>query len=152
MWAGATSSARAGWACRSGERTRTSTYFSNMYFCKMQGNENWLHQQNILLWSCMLKLNEFSPVGCRRWSAGLWPAISPAALWTHVWPSSAGVLNLRKSFSGGEFTRPIYLKKVKNLYSEEKTAHMVLTFQLQADQPWWLRGQTSRETSIQLWQ
>ena len=41
-----------------------------------------------------------------------------------------GVLNLRKSFSGGEFTRAIYLKEVKNLYSEEKTAHMVSTFQL----------------------
>ena len=31
-------------------------------------------------------------------------------------------------------------------------AHMILTFQLWAGEPWWLRGQTSRETSIQLWQ
>ena len=38
-----------------------------------------------------------------------------------------GVLNLRKFFSGREFTRTIFSR---NLYSEEKAAHMVLTFQL----------------------
>ena len=38
-----------------------------------------------------------------------------------------GVLNLRKFFSGGEFTRAIFSR---SLYSEEKAAHMVLTFQL----------------------
>ena len=40
----------------------------------------------------------------------------------------------------------------RNLYSEEKSAHMVLTFQLWADEPWWLRGQTCREMNIQVWQ
>ena len=34
----------------------------------------------------------------------------------------------------------------------EKAAHTVLTFQLWADGPWWLRGQTCREMSIQVWQ
>ena len=38
-----------------------------------------------------------------------------------------GVLNLRKFFSGREFTRTIFSR---NLHSEEKAAHMVLTFQL----------------------
>ena len=37
-----------------------------------------------------------------------------------------GVLNLRKSFSGEEFTRAIYLEEEKNLYSDKRTAHMVL--------------------------
>ena len=110
MWAGATSSAGAGWACRSGERTRTSTYFSNMSFCKMQGNESWLHQQNILFWSCMLKLNEFSPVGCRRWRAGLWPAISPAALWTHIWLSGAGSPESKKVLPGRRVHQSILFK------------------------------------------
>ena len=41
-----------------------------------------------------------------------------------------GVLNLRKSFLGGEFTRAIYLKEFTKPLLEEKTAHMVLTFQL----------------------
>ena len=112
-------------------RTRTSTYFTNVCFCKMQGNKSWMHQQNILLCSCMLKLNDFFSVGCRHWSAGLRPAISPTALWIHVWPSVLGVLKLRKSFTRGEFTR----EEVKKLYSEEKTAHMVPTFQLWADEP-----------------
>ena len=97
----------------------------------MQGNKSWMHQQNILLCSCMLKLNDFFSVGCRHWSAGLRPAISPTALWIHVWPAVLGVLKLRKSFTRGEFTR----EEVKNLYSEEKTAHMVPTFQLWADEP-----------------
>ena len=34
----------------------------------------------------------------------------------------------------------------------KEVAHMVLTFQLWADGPWWLRGQTCREMSIQVWQ
>ena len=38
-----------------------------------------------------------------------------------------GVLNLRKSFLGGKFTRANFCR---NLYSEEKAAHMILTFQL----------------------
>ena len=38
-----------------------------------------------------------------------------------------GVLNLRKSFLGGKFTRANFCR---NLYSEEKAAHRILTFQL----------------------
>ena len=38
-----------------------------------------------------------------------------------------GVLNLRKFFLGGKFTRANFCR---NLYSEEKAAHMILTFQL----------------------
>ena len=41
-----------------------------------------------------------------------------------------GVLNLRKSFLGGEFTRAFYLKEVTKPLLEEKIAHMVLTFHI----------------------
>ena len=41
-----------------------------------------------------------------------------------------GILILRKSFLGGEFTRAFYLKEVTKPLLEEKTAHMVSTFQL----------------------
>ena len=37
-----------------------------------------------------------------------------------------GVLNLRKFFLGGKFTRANFCR---NLYSEQKAAHMILTFQ-----------------------
>ena len=43
-----------------------------------------------------------------------------------------GVLNLRKSISGGEFTRAIYLKEVKNLLSEEKLPTWFQPFNFEA--------------------
>ena len=43
-----------------------------------------------------------------------------------------GVLNLRKSFLGEEFTRAIYLKEVKNLLSEEKLPTWFQPFNFEA--------------------
>ena len=78
----------------------------------------------------MLKLNDFAlsavSAGMQDYGLPFHPLLSG-----YMFDLLAlGVLNLRKSLSGGEFTRAIYLKEVKNLYSEEKTAHMVSTFQL----------------------